>query len=185
VRGGGNELAHKWFDNGSWSRGWQYLGLGGTMAANPSVGSWLPGHLDVFAADPNHNLVDIWTYQGIWSDWQMVGDVAPDSLSVTTSGYQNWEMFVRGTDGALWRRSVNYHYSAGWESLGGFINSAPAATVWNVVEGIILPPPPTPTPSPAPTPTPPANPCGRSGECCEFARDGSCLVCAPIHGSCP
>jgi len=40
--------------------------------------------------------------------------------------------------------------------------------------------------NPPPPPHPgPINPCGISGMCCEFADDGSCLLCAPANGQCP
>jgi hypothetical protein len=72
MRGGGNELVHKWYD-GDW-RPWE--NLGGTLPTDPAVTSLGPGHLQVFGIAGDRQL---WTleFQGWWSNWTPIGGFWP------------------------------------------------------------------------------------------------------------
>jgi hypothetical protein len=154
VRGGGNELDHKSFANGSWSSGWE--NLGGTLTASPAAMSWMSGFVGVFTRNENNGLGENLYGQGFWSGWG--SGVDSNSISsgpaATSTGPNSIHVFALGPNGnLLHRRSSNGSWT-NWEDLGTPLGSAlsldPAAIVWHP---IIPTPAPTPTPRPQPTPT--------------------------------
>jgi hypothetical protein len=72
VRGGGNGLAHAWFDHGRWNH-WE--DLGGTVYYSPSVTSMYPGHLDVSVHGPQ-GLFHKGFVGGNWEDWEYLDGMA-------------------------------------------------------------------------------------------------------------
>jgi hypothetical protein len=64
-----------------------------------------------------------------WSGWESLGGVLTSSPSVASWAPNRLDVFVRGTDNALWHKWWNNGWS-GWESLGGVLTSAPAAVSW-------------------------------------------------------
>jgi hypothetical protein len=142
VRGGGNELDHKWFDDGHWSSGWE--DLGGTLTSSPTVASWQPGHLVVFARDQAGGL-SARGYWGCWYGWSVVDDSVSFFAApiVSTFGTGTWDVFARSTNFRLLHKGYNNSWS-NWAQLddnGVFI---PEVVVWDPV-AVSYPPPPHPT----------------------------------------
>jgi hypothetical protein len=64
---------------------------------------------------------------GAWSSWQSLGGKIPAGAQPEACAYgSRFDVFVRGTDSAVWHRWYDGGWS-GWESLGGYVPSSPAA----------------------------------------------------------
>lgn len=64
-----------------------------------------------------------------WSGWESLGGVLDSSPAVASWAPNRLDLFVVGTDSALWHKWWNNGWS-GWESLGGTLTSDPAAVSW-------------------------------------------------------
>src|SRR5438270_5230038 len=62
--------------------------------------------------------------------WSAVGGVTESSVGVSSWGSDHTDIFVRGTDDALWQRTWDGRRWSEWHSLGGVLRSAPAAVSW-------------------------------------------------------
>jgi hypothetical protein len=134
ARGADNALWHIWYSR---SRGWSaWQSLGGALTSAPSVAARGSGHLDVFARGLDNALWHKWyAVGGNWSNWESLGGVLTSAPSAvwgrvsTPQGYTSrLNVFARGADNALWRRSYDDRIGwTAWESLGGFLTSAPGA----------------------------------------------------------
>jgi hypothetical protein len=136
VRGEDDALWHKWGDGSWWS---EWSNLGGTLSSGPAAAyrdvagaHWL----DVFVLDDDGELQGR-TFDGnSWSGWASVGQsgVKPKpglSPVAVTWGRVRLDLFVCGTDGALWHSFLpSGGYWSGWESMGGTLTAAPAVTTW-------------------------------------------------------
>lgn len=132
VRGTDNQLYYKWYDsnNGGWKQG--YEPLGGQISFSPvAVSGGSSDLIDVFARGIGSSdgvYHKIWQ-GGVWSDWQRLGSM--DTLSgpgVSWEPTRNLDVFVRGTDNALYVHQ--YNPNNGWVGpwpLDGQISSSPAA----------------------------------------------------------
>jgi Repeat of unknown function (DUF346) len=65
-----------------------------------------------------------------WRTWESLGGVLSSSPDVCSWAPGRLDVFLRGTDDALWHRWYDGGWS-GWESLGGVITSDPAAVSWS------------------------------------------------------
>ncbi|TMF39134.1 MAG: hypothetical protein E6I27_02320 [Chloroflexi bacterium] len=65
------------------------------------------------------------------SGWTSLGAIGTSSVAASSWGVSRTDVFVRGSDNALWHRMWNGSAWAAWESLGGVITSAPAAVSWS------------------------------------------------------
>ncbi|WP_108718751.1 hypothetical protein [Miniimonas sp. S16] len=131
VRGTDNALWHKWFDGG-WS-GWE--SLGGILTSGPAVASWAHGRLDVFVRGTDNALWHKWFRRGTfgigggWSGWESLGGVLTSDPAAVSWSEGRIDVFVRGTDNALWHKWFAGGWS-GWESLGGVLTSGPGVSSW-------------------------------------------------------
>ncbi|HEU5202674.1 MAG TPA: hypothetical protein VFU17_00110 [Candidatus Limnocylindrales bacterium] len=64
-----------------------------------------------------------------WLGWESLGGVLTSSPAVSSWASGRLDVFVRGTDSALWHKWWQNGWS-GWESLGGVLTSGPAAVSW-------------------------------------------------------
>ena len=64
-----------------------------------------------------------------WLGWESLGGILTSSPGVSSWGPGRLDVFVRGTDNALWHRAYQNGWG-GWESLGGILTSSPAAVSW-------------------------------------------------------
>jgi len=61
--------------------------------------------IDVYGRGSNGALYQKW-YNGAWSSWQFLGGKLTSSpAAAAASGGNRIDVFVRGTDGALWWKS--------------------------------------------------------------------------------
>jgi len=108
ARGPNNDLIYRAWDNG-WSA-WQ--SLGGVLTAAPAASSWGPGRTDVFVRGTTGRLYRNYTdNSGIsWSGWGYIegpfSEASPeaDKPAAVSWGSGRIDVFVKGTDNALWRR---------------------------------------------------------------------------------
>ena len=124
VRGMDNALWQRSLA-GSWTR------LGGLLSSSPSAVPAVNGQCtarhDVFALGADHA---VWEH--LSNGWHRVGgrsDSAPAGLRLANG---QTEVFVRGTDGALWQsvRAPGSSTWSRWQRIGGLLSSAPTATVF-------------------------------------------------------
>jgi serine protease AprX len=62
-----------------------------------------------------------------WSDWQPLGGGLRSGPAVASRGPGRLDVFVRGTDDALWQRSFGPGGWGNWQPLGGLTTAEPAA----------------------------------------------------------
>ena len=136
VQSSGNGLWHRWFDGGAW-QGWESLGVNVTFG--PAAVSWGVGRLDVFVRRGNHALGHRSFDGGAWQGWGSLGaplgplfgslpsDVNPAATAWTVG---RLDVFVRGSNNALWCKSFVSGAWQTWKSLGGSLTFGPAAASW-------------------------------------------------------
>ncbi len=91
-----------------WAPTWQ--SLSGTWATSTS-----------YAANINLLYNSMWDYAGrpganVWSPWLRVGGELTSGPAVASWTANRLDVFVRGTDGAIWHNRSLYNVWAGWES---------------------------------------------------------------------
>ena len=64
------------------------------------------------------------------SGWQSLGGITTSAIAASSWGSSRTDIFIRGSDGALWQRTWNGTAWSSWTSLGGVLASAPAAVSW-------------------------------------------------------
>ena len=108
--------------NGTWNS------LGGMCTSSPAVVSWNSSYY-VFVRGSDGA---IWwrDYQNGWSGWNSLGGQATSGTGPAVASWSagRLDVFVEGTNGALWHKSFNGATWSGWQSLGGKLTSSPAAT---------------------------------------------------------
>jgi hypothetical protein len=114
---------------------WKTLGTprGGITTDNPAAVSFAPGRLDVFVRGTDnalwHNFIDQ-TGPHPWEQFALPLNPGPISLTsgpaVSSSGPNRLDIFVRGSDNAVWHTWFDGQEHI-WEPLGGVIVSNPAA----------------------------------------------------------
>jgi hypothetical protein len=82
---------------------------------------------------PDGAMYHKWSTDGgtTWSGWQNLGGELTSSPAAISWSYPRIDVFVRGSDGALWQK---YYWNgwSGWKSLGGQLtpNTATAVSSW-------------------------------------------------------
>lgn len=128
ARGLDNRLYHQFYENG-W-RGWE--SLGGKLGSAPAVTSWAPGRLDVFARGTAGELVHRFFENG-WSAWESLSAPGTIGSSPTATSWAPGRVDVFAAS-AIDGRLIHRFFSArlggwsAWDSLGGRLVGAPAAT---------------------------------------------------------
>lgn len=64
-----------------------------------------------------------------WSSWESLEGVLTSYPAVSSWASGRLDVFVRGTDNAMWHKWFDRKWSS-WESLGGMLTSAPGAVSW-------------------------------------------------------
>ncbi|MGZ4905037.1 MAG: hypothetical protein ACXV5F_08430 [Halobacteriota archaeon] len=138
VKGSDGQVWQKSY-GGRWDS-WRPVGApaGGILACtSPAVSSWAKG-LDVFVTGADHQL---WqrSYTGTWQAWKALGkpnipsssgqpsspagvNGSPGAISRPSSfgqQFQQLDVFVRGSDGALWQESYNGLWWGFWSQVPG------------------------------------------------------------------
>jgi len=126
VTGTNKALYHISYDaSGPWSS-WQ--SLGGTLTSSPAATSPTSGVIDVYGRGGDGALWSREYKNNAWSSWSSLsGKLASGTGPAACSwGPGRLDVFVQGTNGALYQKSYNSAWS-GWQSLGGKLTSSPAA----------------------------------------------------------
>jgi hypothetical protein len=139
TAGGDNAVWHKWYDNSAWSPGttpyWEQQ-YGANTVQGQAVSSWGAGRLDVFEVRTSAaNTVYQKTFSGGWGSWQPIITLPGSVTIVGKPAAVSWgsgriDLFVRGSDNALWHTSYQGGSWSSWGSLGGAITSAPSVASW-------------------------------------------------------
>jgi hypothetical protein len=142
ARGTDNRLWHTFYQEPFWASRWEPLG--GVLASAPAVCSRGEGRLDVFARGTDNQLWQLFYVQGIgWQGWLPVGGTltgAPAAACWTRGGERASEgrvdVFVPGTDRALWHRSYTAQSGwSGWDSLKGVLARGTSPSVSSLRPG--------------------------------------------------
>lgn len=134
VRGGDNALyLHQYTPNDGWVGPWP---LDGQISSSPAAIALVDGPGHVFARGMDNALWHRW-YDNGWQNWESLGGPIGGQISsdpesgpsVSSWGPRRLDVFVRGTDDAVWHRwsedgGVSW---SNWESLGGIVTSSPAS----------------------------------------------------------
>jgi hypothetical protein len=65
-----------------------------------------------------------------WHDWESLGGILSSVPAVSSWAEGRLDVFVRGTDNALWHKWFDGSWYE-WESLGGVLTSGPGAVSWD------------------------------------------------------
>ena len=65
-----------------------------------------------------------------WSSWESLGGVLTSGPAVSSKRPNHLDVFVKGTNDTLYKRTWNGSRWEEWEDIGGNIDSAPAAVSW-------------------------------------------------------
>jgi hypothetical protein len=128
VCGSNSHLWHRWWDsNVGWSA-WE--DMGGVLTSPPSAVSWEPNRIDVVAR-AQYGEIYHWAWNGSsWSNENIQG-VSKGAPSVSSRGKAMLDVFVRGTDDALWIKSLYPGTGwTGWNKVGGGLSAAPSSVSW-------------------------------------------------------
>ena len=144
VVGTNGALYHKWWGGSAWGPSdTEFEFMGGVIVGNPTVASWDHDRLDVFVIGTDGAL-----YHKAWngSEWQPSvtgydslgtpdnGVTLTGSPVVNSWGHDRLDIFIVGTDGALyhkWWDGNNWGPSlTGYEFMAGGISRDPAVVSW-------------------------------------------------------
>ncbi len=134
VRGTDNALyLHQYTPTGGWVGPWP---LDRQISSSPTGIALKNGSVHVFARGMDNTLLHR-RYDNGWQPWQSLGgpisgQISSDpesSPSVASWGAGHLDLYVRGTDDAVWHKSSKDSGTSwsNWERLGGSILSSPAA----------------------------------------------------------
>ena len=124
----------------------------GGIKGNPSITSWSPDRLDIFARGTDDELWQRFSNDGgaTWSVWLTPfgddGELA-SSPEVSTRNQHRLNVFVVGTDGSIWERFYDGAWNHGWihhgAPTGGISGAAtaksePGTVAWGMSERVDL-----------------------------------------------
>lgn len=127
-------LHTQWWDGSRWN-GWARVQGEALADSAPGAVSWGPNRIDCFVRGKDGALYHKWFDGRTWNTgWEHLG--APSGTirlasapAVSSLGPNHLEIFVRGTDNALWQKVWDGAWR-GWERLGGTFGDNPAAVSW-------------------------------------------------------
>lgn len=111
---------------GPWvDRGGDFLGT------TPTLTTWGPNRIDIFARGQDNQLWHRYVKDGNWDDWQPRGGLLASDPSCTAFGRGRFDCFYRGEDSHIWWNFYKAPFwDKTWKDLGGNITSAPSAMKW-------------------------------------------------------
>jgi hypothetical protein len=104
--------------------------LRGQLVSHPSVTTWGPGRLDVFAQGGDGSLQHVWYANNGWTQWESLGGTLTSAPAAVSWASGRIDVFARGSDLALWHTWYDGAGWHGWESLGGSLASGPSVAAW-------------------------------------------------------
>jgi peptidoglycan hydrolase-like protein with peptidoglycan-binding domain len=102
------------------------LGLAHSSVSGALMYPYYGGAHRKLEADDIAGIQALYGAKSRWSHWESLGGVLTSAPGVSSWGSNRLDVFVRGTDNAMWHKWWAPGWS-GWESLGGVLTSAPAA----------------------------------------------------------
>ena len=142
VRGSDNKMWHKAWNGSQWSA-WQ--DRGGYLHSAPAAVSWGLNRIDCFVRGKDGSgkyvLYHKWLDGSTWSGWdgspgRPAGAAAEDATAdvevASAPAVASWapgrlDVFIKGSDNALWQRTRVGSTWSKWKNLGVFLHSGPAA----------------------------------------------------------
>ncbi|MFN7141331.1 MAG: N-acetylmuramoyl-L-alanine amidase, partial [Limisphaerales bacterium] len=124
------QVSQRFFES-TWS-GWH--GMGGTPKGSPTVCSWAPGRLDIFARGMDDTLIHKWYDNGVWSAWESLGGTLTDDPAAVSWGNGRIDVFVRSahqTPEVMQRFFIAGTGWSSWVSMGGTPKGKPAVCSWS------------------------------------------------------
>lgn len=127
------EVFERGSDGGLWTRSYSHFKWNGWSKVASSVtggpGSvWGGGQATVANRISNATVQSYW-WNGSWSTFNLGGNNTSDP-DLSAWGTSRMDMFVRGSDNALWHRPWNSGTWGSWEKIGGTLKGGPAAVSW-------------------------------------------------------
>ena len=121
-----------WYDHWDGTNGWSptWTSLGGVLTSSPAATSLGSGLIDVFARGSDGAIWERTTTNGgsSWSAWSGIGgQLASGTGPAVCSQGSRLDVFVQGTNGALYQKTWNGTSWSSWQNLGGSLTSSPAA----------------------------------------------------------
>ncbi|MGI8564142.1 MAG: aryl-sulfate sulfotransferase [Candidatus Dormibacter sp.] len=105
IRNVDGTLGHRWYDGGQWST-WEWFAGSLSNGTGPSAAASANGELDVIVSG-TANVLQRLQYNGGWRPWQSLGGATPQTPSVVKRDLGAAEVFVTGTDGALYHEPLS------------------------------------------------------------------------------
>jgi hypothetical protein len=120
-------------EHASWTcpPGWSDTeNLGGTLKSGPAAASMVAGtDQEVFAEGTDLSLQEnVQAADGTWSGWSSLGGVLSARPAAVSWGPGRIDVFVRGTDSAIWHKWLKNGVWSKWEGLGGVVAAGTGAT---------------------------------------------------------
>ena len=119
-------------DGGSTWSGWK--GLGGALAAGtgPAAYAWGDTRIGWMVTGTDNKLWHMWTDSSGTHGWESLGGALSFSPGVTSQTSGSIDVFVQGTDAAVWQRTYANNTWGNWKGLSGQLasGSGPAASSW-------------------------------------------------------
>lgn len=135
ARGQDGVVYHKFWDGKKWN-GW--FGLGGQIKDAPAVVKPTSGTIDIYVRGTDDRLWQKWWDGKKWhpsdTDWHLHNDGGfrlGSAPAVVSNGANFRDVYVRGQDGAVYRKFWDGKKWNGWFGLGGQIIGAPSVTKVN------------------------------------------------------
>jgi len=129
MRGSDNAVWYKYWTGTTWTA---LTSLSGNVTSDPAATSPAAGYMDVFARGTDGALYEKTTTNNgtSWSNWYPIGgQLASGTGAVADArGPNSLDVFVQGTDHALWYSHWDGTKWSASTSLGGALTSSPAAT---------------------------------------------------------
>ena len=139
CKGSDGQAWHRSYDKtgyGGWGK-WQ--AMGGKVKYEPAACSWGKEHASVYVGASDGSC---WTRRydepkqgyGEWKGWYNMGGYMASPPKVVTWGKDHSSVYCKGEDGQAWHKKTDPKKESGWgewESLGGSLDSAPAACAWD------------------------------------------------------
>jgi len=132
LAGGTNgALYSKQLSGGTWGS-WKTIGGQSASGTGPAVCAQNANSLDAFVQGTDHALWYTHWDGTKWSSWKSLGGNLASSPAATSPANGVIDVFVRGTNGALWSRSTTNGGASwsNWSSLGGQLASGTGPAVY-------------------------------------------------------
>ena len=98
ARSTNDQLIHRW-----WSGGWGSETLPAAVTSGPDAAAPGFGLLDVFGLGASNAVWGTAFNGSQWTSWRLVGGTGTSDPSATSSSPGTFDLFVRGTDQALYQ----------------------------------------------------------------------------------